>query len=230
MSLMAIILWALYPLSPWKRYYEYARHLLKTLLTHLNDQRWIDWLEACPDDPQGICLFERIIDDLNAGIDLLVYVRAREILGLPLGKWKRPTPSPPQRRRSSSLGELFSRLEACTLRFADIERLAQRRAQKLARLLSTNPDLLLRTGEGLCALNAQHADSGGGAPCLSAPPFEATAPPVLQQTFDAGMPADAFLPRSRKDACASFASTGSPVILIFYLTPARAGLRIRAPP
>jgi hypothetical protein len=225
MSLMAIILWALYPLSPWKRYYEFARHLLTTLLTHLNDQRWIDWLEANPDDPQGVCLFERIIDDINAGIDLLIYVRAREILGLPLGKWRRPRPSPPQRRRSRSFHDLFARLEACTLRFADIERLARRRAEKLARLLSMSLDP--RAGEGPSLLSAPHPDSGEGPALLAAPPFEA--PPVPHRSFDAGISVDASLPRSGEEAGACCAARAFP-ILIFYLTPARAGLRIRAPP
>ena len=136
MSLMAIIMWALHPLSPWKRYYEAARHLLDVLIRNIQEQRTVDWLCAYPDDPGGISHIERAIDDLNAGIDLLIYIRAREILGLKAGRWRRPKPSPPQRRRSRSFNELYARLRACGLRFSQIERLAQRRAEKLKRLLA----------------------------------------------------------------------------------------------
>src|SRR5436190_20302836 len=133
MSLMAIILWALYPLSPWKRYYETARHLLDVLIRNIQDQHTVDWLCAYPDDSRGIPHFERAIDDLNASIDLLIYIRAREILGLKPGRWRRPKPSPPQRRRSRTFNALYARLRACGLRFSQIERLAQRRAEKLNR-------------------------------------------------------------------------------------------------
>src|SRR5262245_5523082 len=129
MSVMAIILWALYPLSPWRRHYESARHLLQTMLRVLSDPRWPQWLNANPDDPSGFPVFERMLDDLDAGIDRLIYQRAREILGLRQA-WTRPHLSPPQRRRSLSFSQLFARLEASILRFADIEHLAQRRAQK----------------------------------------------------------------------------------------------------
>ena len=77
MSLMAIILWALFPLSPWKRYYETARWLLDVLIRNIQDQATVDWLCAYPDDPRGISHIERAIDDLHASIDLLIYIRAR---------------------------------------------------------------------------------------------------------------------------------------------------------
>src|SRR5262245_31155006 len=135
MSLMAIILWALYPLSPWRRYYEIARLLLGRLLDHLSDEHQVAQLCANPDDRRGISFYERILDDLNTVIGLLIHVRARQILGLSLGAY-RFRRSPPQRARSRNAGEFLARLEACALRFADIERLAQRRAQKLTRLLA----------------------------------------------------------------------------------------------
>jgi hypothetical protein len=76
-----------------------------------------------------------MLDDLNAGIDIIIYQRARALLCLPQASWKRPRKLPLQPRRSRSFNEFFTRLEACALRFADIERLAQRRAEKLKRLL-----------------------------------------------------------------------------------------------
>ncbi|HEV7693108.1 MAG TPA: hypothetical protein VGO52_19895 [Hyphomonadaceae bacterium] len=135
MSLMAIILWALHALSPMRRPQESARHLLTTLLHHLSDPRWPAWLEANPDDPSGFPTFEGMLDDLDTAIDILIYQKARALLCLPQASWKRPRKLPLQRRRSRSFAELFVRLEACALRFGDIERLAQRRAEKLARLL-----------------------------------------------------------------------------------------------
>jgi hypothetical protein len=76
-----------------------------------------------------------MLDDLDTAIDILIYQKARALLCLPQASWKRPRKLPLQRRRSRSFAELFVRLEACALRFGDIERLAQRRAEKLARLL-----------------------------------------------------------------------------------------------
>ena len=58
---MAIILWALYPLSPWRRLQESARYLLDVLVRNIQDQRTIDWLCAYPDDPRGIPHFEAMV-------------------------------------------------------------------------------------------------------------------------------------------------------------------------
>ena len=134
-SLMAIIFFALYPLSPMKRMWESVRHLLAVILKGLNDEHFIGWLCANPDDPRGVACIERCLDDFNAVIDLMIYLEARAILGLPPASWRRPRLPPAQRRRTRTFAELLARAEACALRLADIERLAQRRAQKLARLL-----------------------------------------------------------------------------------------------
>src|SRR5689334_1263479 len=139
-SLMAIIFFALYPLSPMKRMWESVRHLLQVILKGLNDEHFIGWLCANPDDPRGVACIERCLDDFNAVIDLMIYLEARAILGLAPASWRRPRLPPAQRRRTRSFNELLARAEACALRLADIERLAQRRAQKLARLLEhTDP-------------------------------------------------------------------------------------------
>jgi len=135
MSLMAIILWAFLACPPWRRGYERTRRLLQRLLACLDNPRWTRWLDAHPDDREGVAYFERCIVDLNAAIDLLVYIRAREILGLAPARWRCIRPSAPQRRRSQSLDELRARVEACALRFTDMERTAQRRALKLKPLL-----------------------------------------------------------------------------------------------
>ncbi|HEV7690876.1 MAG TPA: hypothetical protein VGO52_08645, partial [Hyphomonadaceae bacterium] len=88
-----------------------------------------------PDDPSGFPAFEGMLDDLDTAIDILIYQKARALLCLPQASWKRPRKLPLQPRRSRSFAEFFARLEACALRFADIERLAQRRAEKLKPLL-----------------------------------------------------------------------------------------------
>ena len=226
MSVMAIILWALYPLSPWRRLHELARHLLQVIVRNLTDPRTIDWLCANPDDPEGVARIERCLDDLNAFTDFLIYQKARAILGLRPTRWIRPRPSPPQRRRTRTFSELYVRAEACAIRFADVERLAERRAVKLARLLAANPNVSLpRAGEGPHTLTEQQADSGGGPAYLLAPPFEAMAPPVPHQTFHAAPSTLASLPRSGEEAGECCES-----IMIFYFAPTRAGLRVRAPP
>src|SRR5690349_9265835 len=130
MSLMAIILWVLDAFSPWRRYEERTRHLLETVFRTLENRIFLDWMCADPDHPDGVPLIERALDDLGSGIDLLVYQRARDILRLRPGPFRRPRRSPPQRRRAHTFDELLFRLEACAIRFDDIERLAQRRAEK----------------------------------------------------------------------------------------------------
>src|SRR5262245_32244943 len=156
MNLMAIILWVLYPLSPMKRVWELVRRFLAALVRNFQDEAFIEWLCANPDDPKSIANIELCLDDLNAIIDLMIYEKAREILGL-RARWKRPRPSPPRPRRSRTLADLQFRLDACMLRFADIERLAQRHAQKLARLLEhTDP------------LNTQPAHAGFTADTIKA--------------------------------------------------------------
>jgi hypothetical protein len=77
MSLMAIILWALYPLSPWRRLYGLAHYLLDVLIRNMEDPRTLDWLCAHPDDPRGIPHIELAIDDLHASLDVLIYARER---------------------------------------------------------------------------------------------------------------------------------------------------------
>jgi hypothetical protein len=109
-----------------------------------------------------VACIERCLDDFNAVIDLMIYLEARAILGLPPASWRRPRPPPAQRRRTRTFAELLARAEACALRLADIERLAQRRAEKLERLLSTRPDLPPRSGEALRAQLERQANSGGG--------------------------------------------------------------------
>ena len=79
MSVMAIILWALHALSPMRRLQESARHLLATMLHYLPDPRWPAWLDANPDDPSGYPTFERMLDDIDAGIDLLARVVERHL-------------------------------------------------------------------------------------------------------------------------------------------------------
>src|SRR5690348_8338935 len=128
MSLMAIILWALNALSPWRRYYEATRHFLQVIIRNLGDEATLRWLCLNPDDPEGVPLIERAIHDLHAGIDLLIYVRACGIVGRRPGKWARPCRSPLQPRRTRTMEELFTRADACAGRFNDLERLARRRA------------------------------------------------------------------------------------------------------
>ena len=228
MSLMAIILWALYPLSPWKRFHEHVRHLIQTFLDALTDPQTLDWLSAHPEHPEGIARIEQGLDALAALTDHLIYQKAREILGLPYMRWMGMRSAPPHRRRANSLKELFARIEACALRFDDIERLAERRAEKLARLLAKNPTVSFsRAGEGPRPLTEHRPNSGGRPIYLIAPPFEATAPPVSHQIAAAAVSAHASLPFSGVEASGVGANAR---VFIFVSAPTRAGLRVRAPP
>jgi hypothetical protein len=134
MTLLSVLLWCLYPLAPARRLHELTRHALHQTLAKLSDERWIDWLCADPDNPRGFATFERWIDNLNTGIDLLIYLRARELLGLPNHDWTPPREASLQPRRSRSFDDLWRRLELCVLKFGDLDRLAACRARKLERL------------------------------------------------------------------------------------------------
>ena len=149
MSLMAIILWALYGLSPLRRLEESARHLLSTMLRVLSDPRWPRWLEQNRKDPSGYPNFERMLNELNAGIDLIVYQKARALLGLRPASWKRPRQLPLEPTRSRSFAEFWARLEACAERLADLDRLARRRAERLKRLLNRADPLGLEPAHAL---------------------------------------------------------------------------------
>src|ERR1700754_625816 len=135
MSLLTVLLWCLHPLAPARRLYELTRHTLQLTVRQLSDQRTIDWLCDDPDNPRTFARFETWIANLSAGVDTLIYLRARELLGLPNHDWIRPLEAQPQRRKSRSFAELWLSLERCILKFGDIERLAARRAIKLKRLL-----------------------------------------------------------------------------------------------
>ena len=137
-GLLSIILMCLYPLSPALRMYELLRHALQQTLRTLSDERWIEWLMSNPDDPASFPRFEQWIANMEAGIDTLVYIRAREMLGLRTTTWAKPN-IPLQRRKSRSFGDLWYRLEHCIFRFAELDRLAARRAVKLRRLFADNP-------------------------------------------------------------------------------------------
>jgi hypothetical protein len=136
MNFVAIILRALFPLSPARQVYELARVFLTKILNTLADPATVSWLCANADDPKGIAGIESCIDDLNAAIDFVVYLMARAMLGLPVRGCLRLKSTPLHRRRTRSFEELLARLDACVLRFAAIERLAHRRARKLKRLLN----------------------------------------------------------------------------------------------
>jgi hypothetical protein len=118
-----------------------------------------------------------MLDDLDTAIDIIIYQKARILLGLPQASWKRPRKLPLQRRRSRSFAELFARLEACALRFGDIERLAQRRAEKLKPLLEPSEVQLDEPAHTALisetALRGEHNAAGAASPislfCLTAP-------------------------------------------------------------
>jgi hypothetical protein len=147
MTLLSVLLWCLYPLAPAKRLYELTRYALHQTLAKLSDERWIAWLCQDPDDPRSFPTFERWIDNLGSGIDLLIHLRARELLGLPNHDWTPPREAMLQPRRSRSFEDLWRRLELCVLKFGELERLAARRAIRLQRLLAAPP----QTAEQLAA-------------------------------------------------------------------------------
>jgi hypothetical protein len=226
MTLLAIILRILFPHDPVRRIIEHTRDLLARLVHAITDERWIEWLTTNPDHPDTIARFETWIDDLEAGIDLVIYLRARQLLGLPVLKWTKPRINLFQRRRSRSFDELLWRVELAAYRFSQIERLARLRAPRLKRLLEADPlgiapdhpieaepcALVCAQFEAACAPAHPLAPSRAGMR-VRAPPW----PQLLPETGNSRL--EAQLPRSQAFAYSARKSPLAPPDFAMSRTP-----------
>src|SRR5574339_1201856 len=143
MMIVPFILTVLQPLCPALFLRETVRWLIGSLGAWLVDEDYAGWLKHSRDRGELRALLGFIVF-IEEGLDLLVYVRARQKLGHKARPWgkaggkaggkARRRPDPPM-GSPRSFEEIALRFERACLRFHEVERLATRRALKLKRLL-----------------------------------------------------------------------------------------------
>ncbi len=132
-DLLITLLRILFPLDPIARLREITRNYINAIVTCLEDpiRR-----ETIRNTPHLCAKLETDIAALEHGVHLLIHERARQILGLPYIYTPR-IPSPHQ-RRARPLTQIIARLSRMAALFHNMERLAQRRAQRMQRELADN--------------------------------------------------------------------------------------------
>jgi hypothetical protein len=137
MTLLHVILWALYPVKPVLRLKAMLSSFIAVLARTLGDDDTCLWLEDRPWHPKGLRLIEGSIAVLEDLIQALIYHRAREILGLPASQLRRPGRLRPTVLAGSPrpLNEILLRFERALWLSRNHEQFARQRAARLARLL-----------------------------------------------------------------------------------------------
>ncbi|MDP3493604.1 MAG: hypothetical protein Q8R82_10850, partial [Hyphomonadaceae bacterium] len=127
-DLLLTLLRILFPLDPVARLREITRDYISQIMGWLDD----------PFDVEEIAHREDLREILEAhiiaaehGVQLLITERARQIAGLPFIYTARI--APPYLRRTKSLSRLLKRLTNLARLFHNLERLAQRRAERMIR-------------------------------------------------------------------------------------------------
>jgi len=138
MTLLHLILWALYPMMPVLRLKAMLSGLIAVLARTLGDEETLAWLADHPWHPKGLRLIEGSIAVLEDMIQALVYHCAREILGLPASQLRRASRLRPTVLAGSPrpLGEILLRFERSLWVLRNHEHFARKRAARLARLLA----------------------------------------------------------------------------------------------
>ncbi len=159
-----IILWVLWRLQPVLAVEMNLADIIATGFAMFADD---DDFVRMEDDPERCAMILAGIADANVKLDLLIYLRACEILGI-RSRAKDFKPNRTTTGSGRTPQSCWQRFRRLALRFQDYERLAQRRAERLraeqsplrlaATLQSTSP--MLRMVEAnhrhLASLSAQH--------------------------------------------------------------------------
>jgi len=133
-ELFLILLRLLFPRDPVAAMTEAMRFFLGSLLARLEDAETLLQLQ---NDPRERASLEAAIASAEDGINLIIHHRARQILGLRLTHIPANTEHPPHCARP--LHEVLARFERAVSLYENIERLAQRRAQRMKREMADNP-------------------------------------------------------------------------------------------
>jgi hypothetical protein len=141
MSWTEIIFWLFARLRPVLWYAHRLGNLLQAALLVLGDEEHLLWLE---DNPQERCSLEARLADGEHCLDIVIGLRAKEILGLAILPEDRPGIRACARIHSApGLEQLAGRLDRLVARYNDIERLARLRANRIRREIEAAPVLLV---------------------------------------------------------------------------------------
>ena len=139
MSWTEIIFWLFARLRPVLWYAHRLANLLQLALLVFEDEEHLLWLE---DNPHERCILEARLADGEHCLDIIIGLRAKEILGLAILPEDRPGIRACARIHSAaSLEQLAGRLDRLVARYNDIERLARLRAARLRREIEAAPVL-----------------------------------------------------------------------------------------
>jgi hypothetical protein len=139
MSWTEIIFWLFARLRPVLWYAHRLGNLLQLALLVLGDEEHLLWLE---DNPQERCSLEARLADGEHCLDIIIGLRAKEILGLAILPEDRPGIRACARIHSApGLEQLAGRLDRLVARYNDIERLARLRANRIRREIEAAPVL-----------------------------------------------------------------------------------------
>lgn len=134
--IVPFMLTVLQPLCPALFLRELLRWLIGSVGAWLIDEDYAGWLKQSRDKAELRSLLSFVLM-IEEGLCLLVYVRARQKLGHKARPGRRLKPRPcPLPGHPPSFTAICLRFERACLAFADHERLAERRALKLKRLLA----------------------------------------------------------------------------------------------
>ena len=133
-ELFLVLLRILFPLDPVARLREITREYLNWLVTCLEDpQKLNDFLT----NPEACAGVEAHVIVIEHGVQLLINERARQIAGLPFIYTERLKLV--RLHRAKPPRKILARLNRAAALFDNLERLAQRRAQRMQRELANNP-------------------------------------------------------------------------------------------
>mgnify|MGYP006362032295 FL=1 len=133
-DLLVTLLRILFPLDPVARLREITRDYLQEIMGWLDDPFKVAEIASRPDYCE---ILEAHIITAEHGVQLLITERARQIAGLPF--IYTPRIAPPWLRRTKSLPRLLTRLTNLARLFHNLERLAQRRSERMRCELAENP-------------------------------------------------------------------------------------------
>ena len=134
-DLSQIILWVLWNLRPVMALEANLVHVLSEGFALFRDDETLAWMA---DDPDHAVIVLAGLADAHVKLDLLIYLRACEIAGIP-SRARDFTPNRTVTRSGRTPQGCWSSFRRLALRFNDRERLAQARAERLQREQTQSP-------------------------------------------------------------------------------------------
>ncbi len=154
-ELSQIILWVLWNLRPVMALEANLVHVLSEGFALFRDDETLAWMA---DDPDHAVIVLAGLADAHVKLDLLIYLRACEIAGIP-SRARTFTPNRTVTRSGRTPQGCWSSFRRLALRFNDRERLAQRRAERLLSEREASPLRLAATPQSTSPMLRMVEDS-----------------------------------------------------------------------